>query len=182
MPKGMQAIYTQTIGSSVTTVTFNNIPQTYTDLLIRTSLRTDQTTASANYPNTAIFFNNNSGTGLMSVSHLYASGTGVGSDRESNTGYTTKYYSNMAATTANTFGNGEIFIPNYASTGFKQSIYESVEEDISTAASQRLIISLTASLFRSNAPITSISIAADATTAGVKFVAGSTFTLYGISK
>jgi hypothetical protein len=39
MPKGMQAIYSQTFSGGAGQVNFNNIPQTYTDLKVVVSQR-----------------------------------------------------------------------------------------------------------------------------------------------
>lgn len=180
MPKGMQAIYTQVVGGTAPTgITFNNIPQTYTDLLIKTSLRNDSSASS--YPNTAIYFNNSLSTGLLSSRLLYSTGTTAGADAESGANFISKFYGQMATSTSGIFSNGEIYIPNYTSSIFKSIILESVEEDNSTAATNKLIIALTAGLYRSNAPITSVTIAADAV-AGAKFVQHSSITLYGISR
>ena len=106
-----------TVGAAgASSVTFNNIPQTgYTDLKVVMSARVDAAQYTTenymqfNYPNTGY----NSG---YSNRMLYAGGTGVYSTSNSSTSQINWLEENSATSTSNTFGNTEIYIPNYTSS------------------------------------------------------------------
>lgn len=167
MTIAMQPIYTQTASGSVTGITFNNIPQTFTDLKILVSIRS----TSASVDALGMIFNSNySGYSRTQI-------TGDGSSAASNRiTYRDIGSFNSSANTANTFASFDIYIPNYTSANFKQSIVESVRENNSTAAT----LVMTAQLSSSTAAITSLSF--DSSAQGAPFAANSTFTLYGITK
>lgn len=172
MPKGMQAIYTQTVGAgNATTVTFNNIPQTYTDLQVLISPR-----ISSSYVQTGFYIYLNGSTATnYSTTYFQGSGSAVGSSRETNNVACFLGQAPAANATANTFGNVSIYIPNYTSGLFKQIVTDVVQEHNASGAYQ----DLTANMARINSPITSISF----NTFGYgDFVQNSTFTLYGISR
>lgn len=173
MTIAMQPIFTQTASGSAGTITFNNIPQTFTDLKFVLSTRDARTGATAS--NVIFVFNNNT-SALYSNTNLYALGTTNGSDRNANLGNQfASAYSSTADSTANTFSNVELYIPNYTSANFKQVISDITVEN--NTASGNLMV-LNANLFRSTAAITSVYF----TAANGNFVAGSTFSIYGITK
>jgi hypothetical protein len=166
----LQPIYTQTVGSGgVSSVTFNNIPQTFTDLKIVFSGRTSDTGNDRAVP--FVWVN---GTGDNSTNtRLYAiPNVANGSDRSSG-GFIG--YASTATNTANTFGSQEIYIPNYTSANFKQMIVDGVSESNSTTQTG---LTLVATMFRTTSAVTSFSIISSAG----NWVQYSTFTLYGITR
>jgi hypothetical protein len=171
MPATYVNIATTTLGSNQNTIVFSSIPQTYTDLVLRISARSTRSGATfgsmQSQPNNAA--------GLISNTMIGGNAATAQYSRDSFTNDINMYESITAATaTANTFGNGELYIPNYTSTGNKQSYYFGVQE---TNAATALLYNV-ATLIRSTVGITSLTLTAQA---GVSnFVAGSTFYLYGI--
>lgn len=170
MTIAMQPIYTQTVGASaVASVTFNNIPQTFTDLKIVFSTRTDTTATDRAVPYVWV---NGSGDN-SSNTRLYAiPNVANGSDRIA-AGYIG--YTSTATNTTNTFGSQEIYIPNYTSAYFKQMIVDGISESNSTTQAG---LTLVAVLFRTTSAITSFTLYSSTG----NWVQHSTFTLYGITK
>jgi len=168
----MQPIYTQTIGAGgAASVAFNNIPQGFTDLLVQVSGRTS---GSGTFVSANIVFNGNTNF-LYSDLFNYASGTGAVGAKIINYAHTpATIYLNGAGTTSNTFSNSEMYIANYSKGNFKTILGNSTVE--TNAASGNLITQGTVS-FRSNTPITSMTL----TSNDGNFVQYSTFTIYGIS-
>jgi hypothetical protein len=160
---------TYTVGSGgIKSVDFLNIPQNYTDLIIKYSSR--ETTAQA-YGDLVMRFNGDSGTNY-GILFLRGSGTGSGSQTGSYSGiYLGSGVGNSA--TANTFGNGEVYIPNYTSSTYKSASGDSVGENNASLA----YASIGASVWNNTSPITSISITGYY---GDTIMQYSTFHLYGI--
>lgn len=163
----MTPIYTQTVGASaVFTIGFNNIPQFYTDLMVKFSGR-DTNSATA----TNLFFRLNGDTGNnYSITRLQGNGSAASSDRTSTTNVLQTVY-NAATSTSNTFSSIDIYLPNYTSSNFKSCLIDTVTENNASAANQELI----AGLYRSTNAITSLQILA-----GIQFVQNTTASLYGI--
>lgn len=113
-------------------ITFNNIPQNYTDLVLKVSSR--DTNASANNGNIKVTFNGTS----ASYTNRYLRGSGTGT--ASATGATAYIdggigsATDAAGNTASTFSNVEIYIPNYAGTNNKSVSVDAVSEDNSSTA------------------------------------------------
>ena len=167
MANTYEAIATVTVGSGgAATINFTSIPATYTDLLLKVSVRN---TASALDRNMPITFNSSS-TGY-SERLLYGNGSSALSINRasSDLGY---LYTNAANSTSNTFNNFELYIPNYAGSNYKSTSADYVLENNATAATT----GLHAGLWSNSAAITSITISAD----GFSLVQYSTATLYGI--
>jgi len=147
-------------------VTFLNIPQTgYTDLKIVASVR--GAVAGVFEPITVL--PNGSGSNGTRIA-LYGSGSTAGSENASNIRF--DYFTGNSAT-ANTFGSGEIYIPNYTSSSFKSFSMEAVGEDASTTTA----MAMTAGLWSTTAAITSLQL----TALNGNILADSEFSLYGIS-
>lgn len=165
----MQPIYTQTASGSATTIAFNNIPQTFTDLKVVISART---TASANRDATYIGFNgsfaNYSRTNILGLDT-----NAVVSNRQTNAANIQIGDVPAATATANTFSNLEVYIPNYTSSIFKAFSSDSTSENNSTTS---WVVGLFGLLWSNTAPITSLIIYSGT------FTTNSTFTLYGITK
>lgn len=173
MPKGVQAIYTQTVGAGGTTgIVFNNIPQNYTDLRILVCARS----AFASTTNDLLLYlNNDQIVGNYSQTGLSATGASVGSARQTALAGFWSQYVPAANATASTFGITEVYIPNYNTSSFKQIVVDSTSENNSTTGNYLVFNS---HLYRSNAPITQLTF----TLGGQTMVQHSTFTLYGISR
>jgi hypothetical protein len=175
----LQPIYTQTVGSGgVTSITFNNIPQTFTDLKIVMSLRGTANGDTVYYDDfPRMRFNGDTATNYSRLSII---GDG-GANAVSTQGYANENYAYFGNTsgstaTANTFGSAESYIPNYTSSNFKQMISDTVAE--SNNAIARIFSS--ANLWRSTAAITSINISLTQTSSNIAQY--STISLYGITK
>ena len=161
-------IEAKTLTTTTATVTFSAIPGTYTDLLLKVSVRGD-----AGGTDIKIQFNGSTAS-VYTYRRLYGDGTTLATSSTT----TTNLINNMVAQssyTANTFGNGEMYIPNYTSTNVKSVSIDGVNENNATGA----IAALTAGLWNpaTQAAITSIELEIDG---GADFVQHSTFYLYGI--
>ncbi len=167
----LQPIYTQTVGAtSVGSVTFNNIPQTFTDLKLVISARNNN---SAGF-GVGLFMQLNGTSTAYSYTGIYGDGSSAGTSRFANTTEMLAGESGQSNLTANTFGNTEIYIPNYTSTNFKQVISDGVGENNGTTSLLRLY----ASLWQNTAAVTSLRVFYSS----ILFTQYSTFTLYGITK
>jgi hypothetical protein len=173
MTIAMQPIYTQTIGTNApTSVVFNNIPQTFTDLKLEISLRTNNADS---YGFGYLRFN---GVSSGSATNLFGYATGVASQRSANdTQIPWSFWSSASTATANTYGSSTMYIPNYTGSNFKSTNVDAVTETNASSAYSVLQV-FTAGLWPSTAAITSIALI----TATGSFAQHSTFTLYGITK
>lgn len=161
-------IETVEVASPVTSVTFSSIPQGYTDLILKVSGRQDQP-----YADAYLRFNNDS-SAVYSVRRLRGDGAANSSSSTSAATSASVFgLVNRSSFTANTFGNAEIYIPNYTSSNQKSFSLDTVNENNATSADAVIA----AQLWASTAAINSITILADT---GANFVANSTFTLYGV--
>ena len=167
----MQAIYTRTIGAGgVAGFTFNNIPQTYTDLKIVVSSRGAYSNPVDVLP---LGFN---GMYNLSATWLQGNSGSATSDRvTSGTSYGVFIREPAGTATSDTFSNTEIYIPNYTNSSFKSFI---VDDSAENNSSTSYWIRLGAGLIQSNSPITSITFYIS----NGAIVQNSTFTLYGISR
>lgn len=163
MPSTYTLISSNVLASSAASVTFSAIPATYTDLVIRGNTR--QTTGTY----TSLFYTFNSITSAYSDTFL---DNVPQSSRDSSMAYGYLGKDSGSATTANTFGSFEFYIPNYAGSTNKPSSSFAVSEN-NDATLQR--ITVVANLLSNTAAITSVTMSAS-----VSFAAGSSFYLYGI--
>ena len=155
-------------GGGAANVEFTNIPQTYTDLIVLSSLRQGGSQTHG------ITFNNDSSTSNYVFKRVYGLGSdGAGSDGSSNSGYINPIGVNGSSQTANTFGNLSIYIPNYTSSNYKSISCEGVSENNGNSDA---IVALTAGIWNSTSAITSLKITPD-----TNYVQHSTAYLYGIS-
>ena len=166
----MQLISTATIGSGgAENIEFTSIPQTYTDLSLLVSLRRSDT----GFLGTTNLYLNGVTTGYNSR-FLFSNG-GVGSFTSTSAA---RVYSNRTSTTANTFTNVGVYIPNYAGNANKSYSIEAVLENNSTTLAEYIVLMATMSLSSTNA-VTSLTIT---NTAGITHLENSTVSLYGITK
>jgi hypothetical protein len=159
-----------TVGSGgASTIDFINIPQNYTDLVVKASFRDSTNDTDSNF---WIRFNDN----LVGYSrqYFYGGGSAHGAIALSGTNEDRLYaaYSNSATSTGSTFGNTEFYIPNYTSPASKSVSFESVAEG--NIGGMRM--AMVAGLWASTVAINKISIFPWVS----PFVQHSTATLYGV--
>ena len=157
------------VGSGgVANIDFTSIPATYTDLHILLSARTNDATI---YGSMKLQFNNSTTT--YSSVEIYGSGTAIA-------GLTRGIVDsglyigdvNGNTTTANSFSNFSIYIPNYAGSNYKGVSVDGVEENNATEAYVRLL----SGLWSTTSAITSIKFSFT----GATILEHSTAYLYGI--
>jgi len=169
MPNTLTLIEAKTLTNIVYTVDFQNIPQTYTDLKLLISGRSDAAAAFDGGP--SIFFNNApTGTNYGST-WIQTTGTSIASSRTSDIA---SYIGASPASTAvaNSFSTIEIYIPSYTSSYKKAYTIEQGAESNTSLSYLRI----GAGSWNQTSAISRISVYG-----GVgNWVANSTFYLYGI--
>jgi hypothetical protein len=172
MPANFVLLERTELNASAASVTFANIPQTgYTDLKVVLSTRTTDTTAN---DSTAIALQFN---GDTASNYSRRSLVGDGASATSTNATTTSMRIGFTTTngcTANTFGNGEFYVPNYTGSTQKSVSADAVAENNSTTF---IYSALNAGLWTGTAAITSITVL----TPSFSFLANSTFSLYGLA-
>lgn len=161
-------IASHTVGSGgVSSIDFNSIPQTYTDLILKVSIRTSRATT-----NDALAVKlNNSTSSYASIDLTYDAGNVATYSNLFGAGYNLNTQGNN--TTASTFSNQEIYIPNYTSSTAKPFSSDSVVENNGSDAR----VEIMATSWSSSAAVTSIILASYT---GNTILQHSTATLYGI--
>ena len=167
MANTMKALQTVTVGAGgATSISFTSIPQTYTDLVVKMSIRgTEAGVANQQY----LSINGSTTDANFAAKLLESSGS-------------TAYSANVthwsgndtnAGATASTFSNIEIYFPNYGSSSNKKSYsVDSVTENNATTA----YASMAGGLYSQTAPITSIGFSP----VSGNYVQYTTATLYGV--
>jgi hypothetical protein len=164
-------ISSNTLGSAAASVTFSSIPATYTDLVVRFSVRSNR---ASTFDNIETRLNSDSGTNYSNIL-LAGDGAAASSSLSSNGTIWGTQITNGDTSTSNTFSNSELYIPNYTSTSSKPASVFSVQEDNSTTARIRV----NAYLYRGSSAISSMVFTQSN---GTSWLSGSSFYLYGISK
>jgi hypothetical protein len=161
-------ISTVTVGAGgQASIDFTSIPGTYTDLQVVMSARSNR--ASVAEDGTLITINGSTSTFSNRLLR------GSGSAATSTTGTRALGDIPAATSTASTFSNQTIYLPNYAGGTNKSFSVDSVSENNATGAWQYII----AGLWSTASAITSISISPEV---GTGFTQYSTASLYGITK
>ena len=157
----------QTVGSAgAASITFSNIPATFTDLRLVWSGRTDY----AGVTNTMNILLNSAST-TFTLKTVFGDGTTADTQSSSTNQYVGWIPGSTA--TASTFGNTELYIPNYTSSNQKSFSVDTVTENNATAVYNGLI----AGLWSGTSAINSITL----NPRDGNWVQYSTFSLYGIS-
>lgn len=162
-------ISSSTVGAGgASTIDFTSIPGTYTDLCVKFSAKSDNGNSYGDY--FVIKFNSNT----SSYTTMIVGGNGSSAFSLS---LTSRWAAQINSTfqTSNTFGNGEIYIPNYAGSANKTFSSDSSAENNATNSESELA----AGLWSNTAAITSISFASGN---GGTIQQHSTVYLYGITK
>jgi len=165
----MKLIESKTLATAAASIEFTSIPSTFTDLVVLASTRGD---ASAVFIN--LYTRINGLTTGYSERALFGDGSSASSLSGANTEFRFVIYADAATATSNTFSNVQIYIPNYAGSTAKSFSSDGVVENNTTPA----LLNITAGLNTTTSAITSISF----TPQSGSIVAGSTISLYGITK
>ena len=162
------------LNASAASIVFSNIPQSgYTDLKVVINARSDR---AANQD--TVIYKFNSSASSYSYRQLYggAGGGGIVTGSASGTpAYQVLGVFPATNNTASTFGNQELYIPNYAGSTNKSTSSDSVAEN---NAATHFQLDLIAGLWSNTAAITSIQFT---TENAANFVQYSTFSLYGLA-
>ncbi len=150
-------------GGGAATMSFTSIPATYTDLVVKISGRAGD--ASGQF----LTFNGNS----SNYSYRTILGDGSSASSGNSSGSRIFLINGSNGFTSNTFGNAEIYIPNYASANYKSVSIDSVNENNASTAYVQLI----AGLWSNTAAITTVTLTPEVGS----YLQYSTAYLYGIS-
>ena len=157
-----------TVGAAgASSATFSSIPQSgYTDLVVKYSLRN-----ASNNTSLQVTFNDDGTRTNYSYKQFYGSGSASVLDGQSDI-----FWGQIdpSSYTANTFSNGEMYIPNYLSANKKSVTSDAVLENNAQAA----VSSFLAGLWQGTAAINKISFSCYTGS----FAQYSTFYLYGVAK
>ena len=165
----MVAIETVTVPSGgAAEIEFTNIPATFTDLIVKASLRTDN---ASTLDAVGVSFNSN--TSNYYYNRIRGNGTNVTASSDGPLSSVDLGYATGDTATASTFGNLEFYIPNYAGSTYKSFSSDGVSENNATEA----YTGLWAGLWSNTSAITSIKLVPQT---GTEFNEHSTATLYGI--
>jgi hypothetical protein len=166
MPNTFELIASSTVtGATAASIDFTSIPSTYTDLVVKYSLRANATDGADAYD--LILTLNTTST----ITSRVLRGNGSTAASNSITDRILRAV-NVSNWTANTFSNGELYIPNYTSSNNKSWSNDAVTENNATSAD----MGLTAGLTSISAAITTIKLAAN----NASLVTNSTAYLYGV--
>jgi len=162
-------ISTITVGSGgAASIEFTSIPQTYTDLLVLYSLRGGQAQV---YTQASLTFNASS-TGYY-WKMLQGTGSSISNQTVTNGSSIGGFNGTGSSATANTFGNLQLYIPNYTGSQFKSCSIDDVLETNATTTYMALV----AASWNNTSAITTITV-----TGNANWVQHSSASLYGISK
>lgn len=159
-----EPISTTTLSGASSNVTFSSIPQTYTDLVLVTSIKN----ASTGLEGYRIQVNNDTGTNY-SETYMHGDGSSASSSRITNNNGMNNGLSSSSSGSEYSINMNNFF--NYTNT----TSYKTVLSTIHAATNGPW---LNVSVWRNTSAITSIKIANQS---GNNFGTGSTFTLYGIT-
>jgi hypothetical protein len=164
-----EAIATVTVGAGgASNIEFTSIPATFTDLLVKVSARSSDSGDNA----FGLRFNGSS-TAAYSMRRLWGNGSGAFSGLSTSVNNMEGILAvNPSGSTASTFGNAEIYIPNYTSSNNKSVSIDAVNENNATTAYAELY----AGLWSNTSAITQVTLGYMTG----NFVQYSTATLYGI--
>lgn len=168
MPATYKLISSNILSSTTASVTFSSIPSTYTDLVIRASVRSTDSGIRN------IYLSANSITSNYSATQLRALDSTASSSQRTGDSSWILGLSVGSTLTSNTFSTNEWYIPNYAGSAYK--VCSNVNATPNNSGSNQYD-SVVANLLSNTAAITSLTL----TDSGTGFASGSSFYLYGIN-
>ena len=169
MPSTYTPIATTTLGSSAASVTLSSIPSTYTDIILIVSARSNWTTDE--YEGLGIQFNSDTGS---NYSYTVLAGNGAaassfrGTSQTKIEGRLNPSYSSNTSPSANV-----LQLQNYSNTTTYKTMLMRTNSSV-----EYYEVTATVGLWRSTSAINEVKLFP--TESGAQFVAGSTFTLYGV--
>jgi hypothetical protein len=173
MPANYVLLEKITVGATgATSVTFSGIPQTgYTDLVVKISGRTNRVYGEDQF---IVRFNSDTGN---NYAYRFSQAYDAAAATNFETGTNTARFGmiSAASSTANSFGNAELYIPNYTSSAYKSISSDSVAGNSGSPVGMWI----TSAIWTNTAAINSIFL--DAAN-GTEFLQNSTFYLYGVVK
>ncbi len=126
MANTFELIASTTVGAGgASSIDFTSIPSTFTDLVIKLSVRPNSADS------IAIKFNGST-TGYTSK-NLEGSGASASSGSSPSSG---RYINYAVLTTASTFTSADVYVPNYAGSSYKSALADGVGEANATTAYQ----------------------------------------------
>jgi hypothetical protein len=170
MPSTYTLISSNVLSSTASSVTFSSIPSTFTDLVLRISARTNRANVSDSL---GYYYNSDTTAANYPATVILGEGSGTPTSSRANSVNDETAFINGNTSTASTFGNTEIYIPNYALTITKPSSNFSVAETNATTVR----MNAAAVLYTPTTAISSITITP---ISGTLFLSTSSFYLYGI--
>jgi hypothetical protein len=173
MPNTYSLIASSTVGvGGAANIDFTSIPSIYTDLCVKLSTRCGFTGGVANL---SMQINANTG-----ANYQYRELIGNGSTASSGSGTNSANFNSIQVpndSTSSTFGNAEIYIPNYTGSTQKSISVDAVTEN--NSATTNVQVRLQAWLWLQTAAITRLTFTSQGST---NFLQYSTAYLYGIVK
>lgn len=163
-------IASQTLTSTAATVTFSSIPQTFTDLVLRASVKSNNVNQSAKM---RMRVNGNSGSVYSSLVISHDGGSASNTQRNLVTDFDNMLRQSGSASNAYSFASVELMIPSYTVSQHKPMLAISSFTGNSDGGNYYSI-----NQAQDNNPITSILLFNDGSEV---FSVGSSFFLYGIS-
>jgi hypothetical protein len=176
MPNNMILLETIALTQSAASVTFDNLPTSgYTDLKLVISARSSVTSGSNTWEDIGISFNGGAVNNSVTSRVVFGYSSTVGS--ATNASWAAGFAAAPSAT-ASTFSNTELYIPNYRSNVAKSYSGDTSSETNAASGINGMVAGLWNPV--TQAAITSIGFSVTTGTSPL-FVAGSTFSLYGIA-
>ena len=171
MPDTFTLIASSTVGSGGSaSIDFTSIPSTYTDLVIKSSYRTNLAQI---YDQLRLTFNGSS-TAVYSFRGITGDGSANPSSESASSVASIKVAPGTGnSATASTFSNNDLYIPNYAGSTNKSLSADAVGENNGTTGYD----SLFAGLWANTSAITQITLKPES---NGNFLQHSTFYLYGV--
>jgi hypothetical protein len=154
-----------TLTTTQTNVEFTGLGSyatSFNDLILLVSVRSD------NSGDNGMYLQFNGSSANLSTLRYYTNGSAVAAY----TGSDIIFYQNRQTSTANTFGNIQIYIPDFSASKYKTIAGDNIGENMGSTADMALV----SGLWSNTNAITSIKLL----TSTGSFVAGSSFYLYGV--
>jgi hypothetical protein len=163
-------INSNVLSSSAASVTFSSIPTTYRDLVLKTTIRLDNTASNVN-----MGFNTDSGLTRWNTTYIRGNGSTVVTTT-TGSGSNEAYVINANISTSDTsmFSNDEIYIPDYSISSLKQTYTFSARDNNTTGGG---LLTVTSAYYSTATIVSTLKLLPNG---GVNFAAGSSFYLYGI--